>query len=181
MHNDVALAGRWTGWKLDGKQLAVPTGTRISPERMKGILWLGHRGTHRQCQDAAGGSTTGQQHKHSYPGHPPRRLACRAPRHPHRVKVSPQGLRPLHPGGDLLQVLGTMTSRITMSSYCLAPRWNASAWHHCPNRPTSPPQAADRLAAVHRAHGAATSSLSLATCFTWTSGDPGASGGPDIG
>lgn len=36
-HND--LAGDWAGWKQRGRYLISPCGDRISPERMKGVLW----------------------------------------------------------------------------------------------------------------------------------------------
>lgn len=37
--NQVELTGPWNGWRLAGKDLVSPTGHRVSPERMKGILW----------------------------------------------------------------------------------------------------------------------------------------------
>ncbi|WP_425480323.1 DUF3653 domain-containing protein [Pseudoxanthomonas winnipegensis] len=37
--NHVELTGPWTGWRLAGKDLVSPTGQRVSPERMKGLLW----------------------------------------------------------------------------------------------------------------------------------------------
>lgn len=36
-HTD--LTADWIGWKQRGKWLVSPQGDRISPERMKGILW----------------------------------------------------------------------------------------------------------------------------------------------
>ena len=39
VHNHVDLVGPWTGWHLAGKDLVSPDGERISPERMKGLLW----------------------------------------------------------------------------------------------------------------------------------------------
>lgn len=36
-HND--LSGDWYGWKQRGHWLVSPSGDRISPERMKGLIW----------------------------------------------------------------------------------------------------------------------------------------------
>lgn len=36
-HND--LTADWLGWKQRGHWLVSPAGDRISPERMKGVLW----------------------------------------------------------------------------------------------------------------------------------------------
>lgn len=33
------LTADWLGWKQRGRWLVSPSGERISPERMKGILW----------------------------------------------------------------------------------------------------------------------------------------------
>ncbi|TAA20544.1 hypothetical protein EA658_06180 [Pseudoxanthomonas winnipegensis] len=37
--NHVELTGPWTGWRLAGKDLVSPSGQRVSPERMRGLLW----------------------------------------------------------------------------------------------------------------------------------------------
>lgn len=39
VRNHTDLTGDWYGWKMRGKELVSPDGQRISPERMKGILW----------------------------------------------------------------------------------------------------------------------------------------------
>jgi hypothetical protein len=37
--NHITLTAEWTGWKFKGKDLVSPDGLRISPERLRGILW----------------------------------------------------------------------------------------------------------------------------------------------
>jgi hypothetical protein len=39
VNGHVDLRADWLGWKQRGKWLVSPQGDRISPERMKGILW----------------------------------------------------------------------------------------------------------------------------------------------
>lgn len=39
VNNHVQLAGQWQGWRLAGRDLVSPAGERISPERMRGIMW----------------------------------------------------------------------------------------------------------------------------------------------
>lgn len=38
-HNRTQLHGPWAGWRLAGRDLVSPDGDRISPERIRGILW----------------------------------------------------------------------------------------------------------------------------------------------
>ena len=37
--NHVALTKEWAGWKLAGRDLVAPDGTRINPERLRGLAW----------------------------------------------------------------------------------------------------------------------------------------------
>lgn len=39
VHNITPLDGPWAGWRLAGKDLVAPDGTRVSPTRMRGILF----------------------------------------------------------------------------------------------------------------------------------------------
>lgn len=38
-HNLTPLYGPWTGWRMAGRELVSPDGDRISPERLRGLLW----------------------------------------------------------------------------------------------------------------------------------------------
>lgn len=37
--NQLELSGPWAGWRLAGRDLVAPDGQRISPERLRGILF----------------------------------------------------------------------------------------------------------------------------------------------
>lgn len=37
--NHVNLHGPWSGWRLAGRDLVAPTGERLNPERLRGLLW----------------------------------------------------------------------------------------------------------------------------------------------
>ncbi len=37
--NIVPLHGDWAGWRMAGRCLVSPDGDRISPERLRGVLW----------------------------------------------------------------------------------------------------------------------------------------------
>lgn len=37
--NKTPLYGAWAGWRMAGRVLVSPDGDRISPERLRGILW----------------------------------------------------------------------------------------------------------------------------------------------
>lgn len=39
VHNHTELHGPWAGWQLRGRDLVAPDGQRISPERLRGLLW----------------------------------------------------------------------------------------------------------------------------------------------
>lgn len=39
VHNHTPLYGPWTGWRLAGRDLVDPDGTRFSPERLRGLAW----------------------------------------------------------------------------------------------------------------------------------------------
>lgn len=39
VHNHTALYGRWRGWRMAGRDLVAPDGTRFSPERLRGLAW----------------------------------------------------------------------------------------------------------------------------------------------
>lgn len=41
VHNHVALYGPWRGWRMAGRVLVSPDGDRITPERLRGILFGG--------------------------------------------------------------------------------------------------------------------------------------------
>jgi hypothetical protein len=45
VYNRTALAGPWDGWRLADRFLISPDGDRITPERLRGLLW-------RQAADA---------------------------------------------------------------------------------------------------------------------------------
>lgn len=38
-HNRTRLNGPWEGWRMAGRDLVAPDGDRITPERLRGILW----------------------------------------------------------------------------------------------------------------------------------------------
>lgn len=35
----IDLSDEWTGWRLRGRHLISPDGDRLTPERLKGIVW----------------------------------------------------------------------------------------------------------------------------------------------
>lgn len=39
VHNKTPLHGPWAGWRMAGKDLVAPDGSRISPTRMRGIMF----------------------------------------------------------------------------------------------------------------------------------------------
>lgn len=39
VHNHLTLSGPWAGWRLAGRDLVSPDGTRMSPERVRGLAW----------------------------------------------------------------------------------------------------------------------------------------------
>lgn len=39
VHNKTPLHGPWAGWRMAGKDLVDPAGARISPTRMRGIMF----------------------------------------------------------------------------------------------------------------------------------------------
>ena len=39
VRNHDELHGPWIGWRLVGRDLVGPGGIRVSPERMKGLMW----------------------------------------------------------------------------------------------------------------------------------------------
>ena len=39
IHNTGPLHGPWQGWRLAGRYLVSPDGERITPERLRGLLW----------------------------------------------------------------------------------------------------------------------------------------------
>lgn len=39
VHNKTALYGPWTGWRMAGRFLVAPDRDRITPERLRGLLW----------------------------------------------------------------------------------------------------------------------------------------------
>jgi hypothetical protein len=56
IRNQTPLYGEWTGWRLAGRCLVSPDGDRISPERLRGILFAeaGRRRIEkRRCGTAA--------------------------------------------------------------------------------------------------------------------------------
>lgn len=40
VHNKTPLYGAWTGWRLAGRELVAPDGTRFTTERLRGMAWL---------------------------------------------------------------------------------------------------------------------------------------------
>ena len=51
VHGALDLEGAWLGWRLRGRDLVSPDGDRISPERLRGLMfleavtrWKGRRG-----------------------------------------------------------------------------------------------------------------------------------------
>lgn len=40
VHNNTPLYGPWAGWRMAGRVLVSPDGDRISPERLRGILFV---------------------------------------------------------------------------------------------------------------------------------------------
>lgn len=39
VHNKHWLPEPWQGWRFAGRELVAPDGERITPERMRGLLW----------------------------------------------------------------------------------------------------------------------------------------------
>lgn len=39
VHNLHSLYGPWLDWRMAGRDLVSPDGDRISPERLRGLLW----------------------------------------------------------------------------------------------------------------------------------------------
>ncbi|MCD9096523.1 DUF3653 domain-containing protein [Luteimonas fraxinea] len=39
VHNRCSLHGPWRGWRLAGRDLVSPEGTRLTPERLKGLAF----------------------------------------------------------------------------------------------------------------------------------------------
>jgi hypothetical protein len=39
VHNKTPLYGPWSGWRMAGRFLVAPGHERITPERLRGILW----------------------------------------------------------------------------------------------------------------------------------------------
>lgn len=39
VHNRCSLHGPWRGWRMAGLHLVAPDGTRLSPERLKGLAF----------------------------------------------------------------------------------------------------------------------------------------------
>ena len=39
VHNKMDLHGPWTGWRMAGRDLVALDGARISPERLRGLMW----------------------------------------------------------------------------------------------------------------------------------------------
>lgn len=39
VYNRTPLHADWSGWRMAGRVLVSPDGERISPERLRGILW----------------------------------------------------------------------------------------------------------------------------------------------
>lgn len=39
VHNNTPLYGPWAGWRMAGRVLVSPDGDRISPERLRGVLF----------------------------------------------------------------------------------------------------------------------------------------------
>lgn len=39
VENKTGLYGPWTGWRMAGRFLIAPSGQRITPERLRGMLW----------------------------------------------------------------------------------------------------------------------------------------------
>jgi len=50
IYNRTHLAGPWEGWRLAGRFLVSPEGDRITPERLRGLLW---RQAQEQRRDSA--------------------------------------------------------------------------------------------------------------------------------
>ncbi|WP_140908725.1 DUF3653 domain-containing protein [Cognatiluteimonas lumbrici] len=58
VHNLTPLHGRWAGWRLAGRELVAPDGDRITPERLRGLLW---RQEHEQRIERAAGRRAAEQ------------------------------------------------------------------------------------------------------------------------
>lgn len=39
VHNRTPLHGEWSGWELRGRDLVAPDGQRITPGRLRGLMW----------------------------------------------------------------------------------------------------------------------------------------------
>ncbi|MGJ4801771.1 DUF3653 domain-containing protein [Luteimonas sp. SDU82] len=53
VYNRQHLGGPWSGWRMAGRELVSPDGDRISPERMRGLLWRQQAEERRDAARAA--------------------------------------------------------------------------------------------------------------------------------
>ena len=51
VRNHTPLYGRWSGWRMAGTVLVDPTGTRFTPERLRGLAW--HQDASTRLNNAA--------------------------------------------------------------------------------------------------------------------------------
>lgn len=51
VRNHTPLYGRWSGWRLAGTVLVDPSGTRFTPERLRGLAW--HQDASTRLNNAA--------------------------------------------------------------------------------------------------------------------------------
>ncbi|WP_432277815.1 DUF3653 domain-containing protein [Lysobacter stagni] len=47
VHNRLSLTGPWAGWRFAGRDLVAPDGQRISPERLRGLMFRQTLEAHR--------------------------------------------------------------------------------------------------------------------------------------
>lgn len=60
VYNQIDLTGpEWAGWRLAGRYLVAPDKTRITPERIRGLLWRQEAEARRDAARAR--SATGSQ------------------------------------------------------------------------------------------------------------------------
>lgn len=61
VHNITPLHGPWAGWRMAGRQLVSPDGTRFTPERLKGLA------LHVQAEDRLARTRLGSGEEQSGP------------------------------------------------------------------------------------------------------------------
>ena len=60
--NHTPLYGRWNGWRMAGRELVSPDGTRFTPERLRGLAWQQETSTRLNSSRALNAEKKAGQH-----------------------------------------------------------------------------------------------------------------------